>query len=286
MRRLEWTVLTLATLSIAAVLIVAACNSGSNKAASDSSVTAKGVACAPQGTPCPKTTPEPPENDANSDAAATAVTMQQTMVAQMQDVVSFTLTAVAKGDVWIKDVQMVSGDSSGVACPSGYTKVNQDLNQGAGGKWVYLCYAQTVYQEEALGAFEVLLANSGSVDCGGTINDKPTHKAAGADGNAGTGGAWIHYCIATGKQDYGAYDVPFAIKGIFFQSSATYYLGSPCYDGLSPTWDVSRVNPDGWELAAKNQNSNYVGSTARGDMNEGAGGHYIYTCVFKSAWQD
>jgi hypothetical protein len=40
----------------------------------------------------------------------------------------------------VREVGVVSGNSSGISCPSGWTRVNQDLNQGAGGDWIYFCY--------------------------------------------------------------------------------------------------------------------------------------------------
>jgi hypothetical protein len=40
----------------------------------------------------------------------------------------------------INEVGVIAGGNSGIACPSGWTRVGQDLNQGAGGDYIYFCY--------------------------------------------------------------------------------------------------------------------------------------------------
>jgi hypothetical protein len=40
----------------------------------------------------------------------------------------------------IHEVGVVSGGSSGIQCPTGWIKQTQDLNQGAGGDYIYFCY--------------------------------------------------------------------------------------------------------------------------------------------------
>lgn len=45
--------------------------------------------------------------------------------------------------MWITDIKVVEGTSEQRAknnCPAGYTLIPVDLNQGAGGRWIYLCY--------------------------------------------------------------------------------------------------------------------------------------------------
>lgn len=39
------------------------------------------------------------------------------------------------------DVLVIYGE--GAAAPPGYVKISQDLNQGAGGQYVYLCYKKS-----------------------------------------------------------------------------------------------------------------------------------------------
>ncbi len=45
---------------------------------------------------------------------------------------------------YIKHIQLaVSASNKNVSCQPGYTKLDIDLNEGAGGDWVYLCYTKT-----------------------------------------------------------------------------------------------------------------------------------------------
>ena len=37
------------------------------------------------------------------------------------------------------DIRLVTGNRSSVQCPTGYTKINKDLNEDSGGKYIYLC---------------------------------------------------------------------------------------------------------------------------------------------------
>lgn len=37
------------------------------------------------------------------------------------------------------DIRLAIGNRSSVACPTGYTKINKDLNEDSGGKFIYLC---------------------------------------------------------------------------------------------------------------------------------------------------
>ena len=41
---------------------------------------------------------------------------------------------------FVTDVQVISGGSANICPPEGYTKIDVDLNAGAGGKYIYLCY--------------------------------------------------------------------------------------------------------------------------------------------------
>jgi hypothetical protein len=40
----------------------------------------------------------------------------------------------------IAEVGVIAGSSSSIACPAGWNRIDQDLNQGAGGDWIYFCY--------------------------------------------------------------------------------------------------------------------------------------------------
>ena len=44
-----------------------------------------------------------------------------------------------KNNTGITDVKLISGNRSNIECPSGFTKVDKDLNEGSGGAYVYMC---------------------------------------------------------------------------------------------------------------------------------------------------
>ena len=44
-----------------------------------------------------------------------------------------------KNNTGITDVRLISGNRSNIECPSGFTKVDKDLNEGSGGAYVYMC---------------------------------------------------------------------------------------------------------------------------------------------------
>lgn len=44
------------------------------------------------------------------------------------------------GGAPIAEVGVLTGNSSTISCPAGWTRIDQDLNQGAGGDYVYFCY--------------------------------------------------------------------------------------------------------------------------------------------------
>ncbi len=61
---------------------------------------------------------------------------------------SLTVSASASetSTTYIRDIQIVYGSTAAKAkakCPSGYTLIDKDLNKGAGGDYMYLCYSTT-----------------------------------------------------------------------------------------------------------------------------------------------
>ena len=44
-----------------------------------------------------------------------------------------------KNNTGITDIKLISGNRSNIECPSGFTKVDKDLNEGSGGAYVYMC---------------------------------------------------------------------------------------------------------------------------------------------------
>ncbi len=136
---------------------------------------------------------------------------------------------------------VVAGNSSDVSCPEGFTKNPRDLNEGAGGKFIYLCtmsgYDPPLYvltDTEHSDSVEGARCTNGGVK--GNI-----------DLNWGAGGKYIYLCVGT---ETWAWLRP--ITDVAVHTSATIFGAETC--------------PSGWERATA-------------DLNDGAGGKYVWLCV-------
>jgi len=58
--------------------------------------------------------------------------------------VCLALAGVGQAQEMISEVTVIRGGSSGIQPPAGYTRINADLNAGAGGDYIYLCYKKGV----------------------------------------------------------------------------------------------------------------------------------------------
>jgi hypothetical protein len=65
-------------------------------------------------------------------------------IALLLGVVSLLLATPAHAQEAISELTVINGGSSSIQPPAGYTKINVDLNQGAGGDYIYLCYKKGV----------------------------------------------------------------------------------------------------------------------------------------------
>ncbi|MDH3198244.1 MAG: hypothetical protein OEO21_08390 [Candidatus Krumholzibacteria bacterium] len=54
------------------------------------------------------------------------------------------LAGAARTQENISEVIVIYGGSSGIQPPAGYVRINADLNAGAGGDYIYLCYKKGV----------------------------------------------------------------------------------------------------------------------------------------------
>lgn len=78
------------------------------------------------------------------------------------------------------------------ATPPGFTKIDQDLNKGAGGKYVYLCYKKAAYDDaKAIKSVTVIGGNSAEVPAPYGFTKVP------GDLNAGAGGQYVYVCYST-----------------------------------------------------------------------------------------
>ncbi|MCP4050868.1 MAG: hypothetical protein GY730_09215 [bacterium] len=119
---------------------------------------------------------------------------------------------------WISDLYILSGDSSSILPPEGYTKIqspynsnvigsNGDLNQGSGGKYIYLCYKESTDPAKAATNLSVYSSSSRSrsIPSGPyfTATGSQWNGGYGSDLNQGAGGNWI-YLDYTKNSSYGS----------------------------------------------------------------------------------
>lgn len=188
----------------------------------------------------------------------------------------------------ITDLEVISGSSSGIQCPSGYTKNPQDLNEGAEGDFIYLC-SQYSYFPWAEGAYGLATVQVESYTPGSQgLRDVycPNKEANTSDGipakqelidvdlNKGAGGAYLYFCVEYMAlpqdgdpfgEDRSGYQF---IYDIGFVTSDSALTGGPFSDpNATPKEDACReqVNPHAW-------------LTSGTDLNQLAGGIYIYAC--------
>lgn len=85
----------------------------------------------------------------------------------------------------ITDITFAMGPSKDVPAPNKYTKVDQDLNEGAGGKYIYLCYTTKGSESPITGLYLL----------DGVENQPPSgYYKCPLDLNQGAGGHYIFLC--------------------------------------------------------------------------------------------
>jgi hypothetical protein len=150
----------------------------------------------------------------------------------------------------VVDLVVIEGEHS--ACPENFGKVhpndglNGDLNQGAGGQYIYLC-VQTGVTDQPITDLTVVAEGGSEGGCGDLGGDwHRVQQAQGSNGdlNHGAGGKYIYLC---------------------YRKQA----------GRGPILDLNLNKGDcggGFFRAPTDKDSN-------GDLNQGAGGEYIYLCA-------
>lgn len=99
---------------------------------------------------------------------------------------------------YIGKLTTISGDNSSITAPLGYTKIPVDLNKGAGGKYVYLCYKRS--------AVPIITSIKGFTAT--TLNIPPAqipegHTGFGGNCNEGIAFHERVYLAASTSRDYG-----------------------------------------------------------------------------------
>lgn len=163
---------------------------------------------------------------------------------------------LASGNQWpmekyVVDVVIVTDSNEWTArskCPPGYQLINADLNAGAGGNFVYLCYLLGENFDSAITDFFVEYTTSSAGAASGLVNHNSNYvnyTRIATDLNQGSGGGFIYLWITRDKT------LP-AIKNmtVAFDSPAT-------------------VNPD-WDSVY------WQNTMDPADVNRSVGGKYIY----------
>jgi hypothetical protein len=145
---------------------------------------------------------------------------------------------------YVDDVVIITGKNSTIQPPAGYEKVNFDLNKGAHGDFIYLCYHKASYDnfrpnKDCLTDIQIIF--------GKDTPAPPGFIKLPQDLNKGAGGPFIYMCVK--KEPYGNDK---AIK------------------------DVAIIGGDNPDIPAP-----YGYIKVPGDLNKGVGGLYIYACYNK-----
>lgn len=92
----------------------------------------------------------------------------------------------------IRDLMILVSDNSNAAAPAGWTRMNQDLNEGAGGKFIYLAY-----QEASTGPFitDITFVVGDSAD----LPAPAGYTRLPQDLNQGASGKFIYLCFLRGE---------------------------------------------------------------------------------------
>jgi hypothetical protein len=93
---------------------------------------------------------------------------------------------------FVTDIAFVVGESAGVAAPAGFTRLPQDLNQGAGGKFIYLCYRLGQGREAADSPAVIQDIQVASFDSKLPYSDNPRYTMIPQDLNEGAGGRYLY----------------------------------------------------------------------------------------------
>lgn len=141
----------------------------------------------------------------------------------------------------IDSIAVISGNNSSISAPDGYTKDSYDLNKGAGGKYIYLCYHQAPYSshdtsKKCITDITFVTGKNATAPYGYTKID--------TDLNKGAGGKYIYLCYK--EADYNPAQ---AIEDLRVVGGS----------------DSNTPAPYGYQRIPV-------------DLNKGAGGDYIYLC--------
>lgn len=174
---------------------------------------------------------------------------------------------------WVSAIKVVAGGPT-EQCGSGWTQDGQDLNEGARGAYIYLCKKFTTDRSQALTGIYVSMEEHWPKNyCGQQGAD-----AVPVDLNQGAGGYFLYFCTTKSNQYSKSWikDIGFTVWSVIPPLS-----NGPCETSAwKPHYPGGDPPKQGWQLAGVIQKNSQQGFK-RGDLNEGAGGKYIYTCQYR-----
>jgi hypothetical protein len=65
---------------------------------------------------------------------------------------------------YVQNIVLISGTEESIPCPSGYGKIEVDLNHFAGGPYIFLCYGKSDSLNDTKGAIEGLTVETATVE--------------------------------------------------------------------------------------------------------------------------
>lgn len=160
----------------------------------------------------------------------------------------------------MENIRVIHSGSSAIFCDQGYTRHNQDLNQDAGGDYIYLCVKYGA-KAQALTFIDILNNADGIARTSATKNMNlrcPSGTQTPVDLNEKAGGDIIFFLLRQHHQG----SQPVRLKDVGFNVSRVVPTNE-CQLGS----DWTRASP-----ASSSQSD----ST---DLNKNADGKYIYLCV-------
>lgn len=94
----------------------------------------------------------------------------------------------------IEDVIVVNaGRKNRLTVPNGYEQVGGDLNEGAGGDYIYLCVKRGTDVSKAINGLKIVMGKGAGAPAG--------YQKLNEDLNKGAGGKYIYLCIRRGSQN-------------------------------------------------------------------------------------
>lgn len=185
----------------------------------------------------------------------------------------------------IVDIKVIVGSNADIAAPEGYQKLACDLNRGAGGKYIYLCYKKQANAApgDCITSLAVVSGKSSSTAAPSGYQKLPE------DLNKGAGGKYIYLCYRKGggapisNIDFvtgtsksaidAAYCGFYTILQDLNEGAGGKYIYLS-YQRATPVTDVTFISggsakmqpPEGYDCIYS-------------DLNRGANGKYIYLCA-------